>query len=42
MQQERAFRYRFSPMPERASTRARTFGSARFVYHWALRLRTDA
>jgi putative transposase len=42
MQQKRAYRYRFYPTPEQASVLARTFGSARFVYNWALRLRTDA
>ncbi len=42
MQQKRAYRYRLYPTPEQASRLARTFGSARFVYNWALRLRTDA
>ena len=42
MRQKRAYRYRFYPTPEQASVLARTFGSARFVYNWALRLRTDA
>jgi len=42
MKQQRAYRYRFYPTPEQASVLARTFGSARFVYNWALRLRTDA
>jgi putative transposase len=42
MKQKRAYRYRFYPTPEQASVLARTFGSARFVYNWALRLRTDA
>lgn len=42
MQQKRAYRYRFYPTPEQACVLARTFGSARFVYNWALRLRTDA
>src|SRR6478736_2147164 len=31
-----------SVLPEQAVVLARTFGSARFVYNWALRLRTDA
>src|SRR5258708_37765436 len=42
MKQKRAYRYRFYATPEQASVLARTFGSARFVYNWALRLRTDA
>jgi putative transposase len=42
MSQKRAYRYRFYPKPEQAAVLARTFGSARFVYNWALSLRTDA
>ena len=42
MKQKRAYRYRFYPTPDQAQVLARTFGSARFVYNWALRLRTDA
>jgi len=42
MKQKRAYRYRFYPTPEQANVLARTFGSVRFVYNWALRLRTDA
>ena len=42
MRQNRAYRYRCYPTPEQASMLARTFGCARFVYNWALRLRTDA
>jgi len=42
MTQKRAYRYRFYPTSEQASVLARTFGSVRFVYNWALRLRTDA
>jgi putative transposase len=42
MQQKRAYRYRCSPTPEQAAVLARTFGCARYVYNWALRLRTDA
>jgi putative transposase len=42
MQRIRAYRYRLYPTPEQAAVLARTFGSARFVYNWALRLRTDA
>jgi len=42
MRQKRAYRYRFYPTPDQAATLARTFGCARYVYNWALRLRTDA
>src|SRR5689334_4734875 len=42
MIQKRAYRYRFYPTPDQEQILARTFGSARFVYNWALRLRTDA
>ncbi len=42
MRQKRAYRYRCYPTPEQAAVLARTFGSARFVYNWGLRLRTDA
>jgi putative transposase len=42
MKQKRAYRSRFYPTPEQATVLARTFGGARFVYNWALRLRTDA
>ncbi|HEY7023033.1 MAG TPA: RNA-guided endonuclease TnpB family protein [Ktedonobacterales bacterium] len=42
MNQKRAYKYRFYPTPEQATVLARTFGSARFVYNWALNLRTDA
>jgi putative transposase len=42
MKRKRAYRYRFYPTPEQATVLGRTFGSARFVYNWALRLRTDA
>ena len=42
MRQRRAYRYRCYPTPEQAAVLARTFGSARFVYNWAVRLRTDA
>src|SRR5690349_15489020 len=42
MKSRRAYRYRFYPTPVQAATLARTFGSARFVYNWALRWRTDA
>ncbi|HEX6799254.1 MAG TPA: transposase, partial [Ktedonobacterales bacterium] len=42
MSQQRAYRYRCYPTPAQAAVLARTFGCARFVYNWALRLRTDA
>ncbi len=42
VKQKRAYRYRFYPTPEQATTLARTFGCARYVYNWALRLRSDA
>ncbi len=42
MKQKRASQYRFYPTPEQAHILARTFGCARYVYNWALRLRTDA
>jgi putative transposase len=42
MRQKRAYRYRFYPTSDQARSLVRTFGSARYVYNWALRLRTDA
>ncbi len=42
MKQQRAYQYRFYPTPEQARILARTFGCARYVYNFALRLRTDA
>ncbi|HEY7091832.1 MAG TPA: transposase, partial [Ktedonobacterales bacterium] len=42
MSQRRAYRYRFYPTPEQVAILAQTFGSARFVYNWALNLRSDA
>jgi putative transposase len=39
---QRAYRYRFYPTSEQAMLLGRTFGCVRFVYNWALRLRTDA
>jgi putative transposase len=42
MSQKRSYRYRFYPTPEQASVLAQTFGCVRYVYNWALRLRTDA
>ena len=42
MKQKRAYKYRLYPTDEQAHILGRTFGCARFVYNWALRLRTDA
>lgn len=42
MRQKRAYRYRVYPTPEQTAMLARTFGCTRYVYNWALRLRTDA
>ena len=42
MKQKRAYQYRIYPTDEQKQMLARTFGCARFVYNWALRLRSDA
>src|SRR6266446_1300675 len=42
MKQKRAYQYRIYPSDEQKKILAQTFGCARFVYNWALRLRTDA
>jgi putative transposase len=42
MSQRRSYRYRFYPTSDQKTILARTFGAARFVYNWALRMRTDA
>ena len=42
MKQKRAYKYRMYPSSEQKQILARTFGCARFVYNWALRLRSDA
>jgi putative transposase len=42
MKQKRAYQYRVYPTDEQKQLLARTFGCARFVSNWALRLRTDA
>src|SRR5689334_9298322 len=42
MKHKRAYCYRFYPTPEQVNVLARTFGCARFVYNWGLRLRSDA
>jgi putative transposase len=38
----RGFQYRFYPSPEQKVSLARTFGCARFVFNWALNLRSTA
>lgn len=42
MERENAYRYRCYPNSTQRRELARTFGAARFVYNWALRMRTDA
>ena len=42
MPHERAYRYRFYPTPDQDAILSRTLGCTRFVYNWALHLRTDA
>ena len=42
MKQKRAYQFRFYPTSEQEHILAQTFGCARYVYNWALRLRTDA
>ena len=39
---QRAYKYRFMPTPEQAHNLACTFGCCRFVYNWALKLRTTS
>jgi len=39
---QRAYKYRFMPTSEQAHNLACTFGCCRFVYNWALKLRTTA
>jgi putative transposase len=41
-QVKRAFMYRFYPTHEQAAELSRTFGCARYVYNWALQLRSEA
>ncbi len=38
----RAYKYRFYPNQEQRIQLAQTFGCSRYIYNWALRLRTDA
>ncbi len=42
MKIRRAYQYRFYPNLEQRIQLAQTFGCTRFVYNWALKLRTDA
>ena len=42
MHHQRAYLYRCYPTTSQRQMLARTFGCARFVYNWGLRLRTDA
>ena len=42
MKQKKAYKYRFYPTDTQKQILARTFGSCRYVYNWALRKRTDA
>ena len=39
---QRAYKYRFYPTEEQERILAKTFGCVRYVYNWALRLKTDA
>lgn len=39
---KRAYKYRFYPTNQQRDILSRTFGSARYVYNWGLRLRQDA
>lgn len=41
-QVKRAFKYRFYPTDEQAVELSRTFGCVRYVYNWALHLRSEA
>jgi len=38
----RAYRYRCYPNTRQRAILAQTFGATRYVYNWALRMRTDA
>jgi putative transposase len=42
MKQLRGFKYRFYPNKEQQIQLAQTFGCTRFVYNWALALRTNS
>ena len=39
--ERKAYKYRFYPIADQARELARTFGCVRYVYHWALALRTE-
>jgi putative transposase len=41
MRYDMAYRFRFYPTEAQREARAKTFGCARYVYNWALALRTD-
>jgi putative transposase len=41
-QVKRAFKYRFYPTNEQAAELSRTFGCVRYVYNWALSMRSEA
>ena len=40
--ERKAYKYRCYPTADQARELARTFGCVRYVYHWALALRTEA
>ena len=40
--ERKAYKYRFYPTDDQARELARTFGCVRYVYNWALTLRTEA
>ncbi len=40
--ERKAYKYRFYPTADQARELARTFGCVRYVYNWALALRTEA
>jgi len=42
MKQKKAYKYRIYPTDEQKQMLAQTFGCCRYVYNWALRLKTDA
>jgi len=42
LQQKRAYKYRCYPTDEQKTILARTFGCARYIYNWGLRLRINA
>jgi putative transposase len=42
MRYKRAYKYRCYPTDAQAAVLTRTFGCARFIYNWGLKLRTDA